>query len=290
MIGKEGNAMKDIVVKKDDTLLNYLLNIELPYSKSKIRSLLKHYCISVNGVTTTQFDTVVKKNDKITLIEYNPKLDTPLDIIYEDRDLLVINKPNGLLSVPTENQNEISAYHYAKDYVKRGIYVIHRLDKFTSGVLIFAKNEKTQRFYRDDWQKKAPERAYIAMVEGTLDQKEGTIESFLSETKSLHVFSSVSGKEAITHYQTIKSNDRYSALLVHLETGRRNQIRVHMSDLKHPIVGDSKYGAKTNPIKRLALHAYRVKVMSPNSKKVHAFVAPIPNTFHRIVDLKDFRG
>ena len=280
---------KEHIIKERDTLLNYLLNAELPYSKSKIRSLLKHHCVAINGVTTTQFDAPLLPKDVVTLVEYNPKLDTPLNIIYEDKNILVINKPNALLSVPTENQKEISAFDYVKDYLNHPVYVIHRLDKFTSGVLIFAKNVKTQAYYRDDWQKKAPDRSYIAIVEGKVTEKSGTIQSYLQESKSLFVFSSDTGKEAISHFETIRTNDRYSALLVSLETGRRNQIRVHMADLKHPIAGDSKYGAKTNPIKRLALHAYRVKVKDPINHKLMTFIAPIPQSFNQMIGLGDYR-
>lgn len=280
---------KDLKINKEDTLLNYLINADLPYSKGKIRSLLKHFCISINGVTTTQFDAPLKPNDIVTVIEYNPNLDTPLDILFEDKNLLVINKPNALLSVPTENQNEISAQDYAKDYLRQPVYVVHRIDKFTSGILIFAKNARTQAYYRDDWQAKAPDRHYVAIVEGIPKEEKGTIHSFFQETKSLHVFSSTEGKEAITHYETIKTTPKNAALLVKLETGRRNQIRVHMNDIGHPVVGDSKYGAKTNPIKRLALHSYRVTIKHPVTKKFVTFIAPLPNQFNRIVDIKDFR-
>lgn len=279
--------MKKIIVKENGTLLNYLYNADLPYSKSKLKSLLKHRCISINGRTTTQFNDAVDVNDEITILEYNPKLDTPLDIIYEDQNILVINKPNGLLSVPTERQNELSALDYVKDYIKGSVYVIHRLDKFTSGIMIFAKNPQTKNFFQKDWQKKAPERQYVAIVEGRIEKEKDTISSYLKESKDLYMYSSDEGKYAVTHYEMIASNSKYSALLVKLETGRRNQIRVHMADIKHPIVGDSKYGSTTNPIRRLALHAYRVTIKNPVNNRAMTFTAKVPQDFTRLVSLSN---
>lgn len=273
-------------VEKEDTLLNYLYNADLPYSRSKIKSLLKHNCVSINSEATTQFDDPVEKGDTIVVIPHNRSLDTPLNIIYEDNHLLVIDKPYGLLTIATDKNEDITAYKLASAYVKKEkstnkIFVVHRLDRDTSGVLMFAKNQKTQSEFQKNWNQNVKDRNYIAIVEGNIKKEEGTITSYLKENKTTHMYSSDEGLKAITHYKVIRQMKENSVVSIRLDTGRKNQIRVHMLEMGHPIVGDRKYNAKTNPLKRMGLHAYRLKIENPITEKVYDFKAPLPRNFIR---------
>ena len=279
--------MKKVLnVEKEDTLLNYLYNADLPYSRSKIKSLLKHNCVSINSEATTQFDEPVYKGDVIVVLPHNRSLDTPLNILYEDKNILVIDKPYGLLTIATEKNEDITAYKLASAYMKKEnsknrIFVVHRLDRDTSGVLLFAKNQRVQEMLQKNWNENVLDRNYIAIVEGNIKEEEGRIESFLQENKTTHMYSSDTGLKAITNYKVIRQMKDNSVVSLRLETGRKNQIRVHMLDLGHPIIGDKKYNAKTNPLKRMGLHAYRLKINSPLDNKVYEFKAPLPRNFVR---------
>lgn len=283
---------REIIVKKEDQLLNYLLNEDLPYSRSKIKSLLKHNCISINSEQTSQFDEPVQKGDIITILPHNTSLDTPLKIIYEDKDLLVIDKPYGMLTIATDKNEPLTAYRLASEYVKKQnslnkIFVVHRLDRDTSGVLMFAKNERTQKQFQDGWNQNVIDRNYIAIVEGVVNKEEDTIKSFLQENKTTHMYSSSTGLEAITHYKVIRRMKENTVVSVRLDTGRKNQIRVHMLDIGHPIVGDRKYNAKTNPLKRMGLHAYRLAIKNPVTEKEFNFEAELPRNFVRFTKVTE---
>ncbi|MBQ9833945.1 MAG: RluA family pseudouridine synthase [Bacilli bacterium] len=204
-----------------------------------------------------------------------------LDIIYEDKELLVVNKPTKKLTIATEKNKYNTLYHEAREYVKKQnpknkIFIVHRLDEQTSGIVLFAKNEKLKYLLQKNWQKY--DREYIALVEGKLIGK-GTVKSYLKESKTLQVYStndSKLGKLAITNYESIQSNKNYSLVKINIETGRKNQIRVHLSDLGHPIVGDKKYNAKTNILNRLGLHANKLEIIHPLTKKKLIFEAKLP--------------
>ena len=277
---------RELKVEKEDTLLEFLYNADLPYSRSKIKSLLKHECVSINAETTTQFDDPLSKGDIVVIVPHNRSLDTPLKIVYEDRDILVIDKPYGLLTVATRKNEDITAYKLASAYVKKEnsknrIFVVHRLDRDTSGVLMFAKNQTVQKAFQDNWNENVMDRNYIAIVEGKMREKEGTIESYLQENITTHMYSSDTGLHAVTHFKVIREMKENTVVSIRIDTGRKNQIRVHMSDLKHPIIGDRKYNASTNPLKRMGLHAYRLKVKNPMTNKVYSFTAPLPRNFVR---------
>lgn len=277
----------NIPVTKDDELLNYLFQQELHYSRSKLKSLLKHECISIDHEVTTQFNDPVSVGQVIRIVEHNKSLDTSLKVIYEDADILVIDKPYGLLTIATNKDEDMTAYRLASAYVKtqnqkNKIFVVHRLDKDTSGVLLFAKSERAKKAYQADWNKLVSDRTYVAVVEGTMTKESGTVESFLQENKTTHMYSTHTGLHAITHFKVIKASTDNSILKVNIDTGRKNQIRVHLADLKHPIIGDKKYGATTNPIKRLGLHAYRITLTNPINKKEMSFVAALPPKLRKI--------
>lgn len=274
-------------VDRNGELLDFILSADLPYGRSKIKSLLKHGCISIDNEATTQFNDPIKPGQTITIVEHNQQLDTNLEIIYEDSEILVINKPYKLLTVATNKNEELTAYRLASDYVKtqdskNRIFVVHRLDQDTSGVMMFAKNEKVKRMYQDNWNDAVDDRTYIALVTGRVAKDKDTIRSFLRENKTTHMYSTHTGQEAITHYEVIKKTDNFSLLKVNLDTGRKNQIRVHMHDIGHPILGDKKYGSTENPMKRLGLHAYRLTLIHPKTKKRMNFIAPMPPKFERL--------
>lgn len=216
-----------------------------------------------------------------------------LDIIYEDKELLVINKPSGLLTISTSKENSKTLFRKASDYVKKSnpkakIFIINRLDKDTSGIVLFAKNQDIKYMYQNRWDQLST-RNYIAVVKGNLEKKKASIKSYLKETKTLLVYSSddkKNGKLAITNYNVIKENKNYSMLNIEIKTGRKNQIRVHLNDINHPILGDKKYGNIKSPINRLMLHANKLTIINPKNNKKMEFVSDIPKKFD-ILFLKD---
>lgn len=207
-----------------------------------------------------------------------------LDIIFEDKEILVINKPSKKLTIATTKEQTRTLYHEAREYVKKQnpknkIFIVHRLDKDTSGVILFAKNERLKKLFQDNWDFLCQKREYLAIVEGKPNKKKDIIKSYLTESKTLQVFSTPDpkkGKLAITEYEVLKSNKSYSLVKINIKTGRKNQIRVHMSDINTPIVGDKKYKSKTNPINRLGLHASILEIKHPITKKVMKFEAKVP--------------
>jgi len=215
-----------------------------------------------------------------------------LSILYEDHDILVVDKMNGLLTVSTARVKENTAYYLLNDYVRRGvqksrnrIFIVHRLDRDTSGVLVFAKNEKAKRYLQDEWPKF--KKKYSAVVHGRLPDKEGVITSYLAEN-SIHKMYSVAdpkrGKLAKTGYKVLKESKKYSLLEVELLTGRKNQIRVHFSEKNCPVAGDKIYGKKEKGIKRLTLHAASISILHPLTKKMMTFQAQVPDYFESLVN------
>ena len=220
--------------------------------------------------------------------EFNNRL---LKIVYEDAYIIVVEKMQGLLSVNTERQKERTAYTILNEYVQRSgrqfrVFIVHRLDRDTSGLMMFAKDEKTQRTLRDNWHEIVTDRRYVAVVEGSMEKDYDTVVSWLTD-KTLYVSSSEyddGGSKSITHYKTIKRANGYSLLELDLETGRKNQIRVHMQDLGHPIIGDGRYGREDapNPIGRLALHAFKLCFYHPVTGDLMEFETPYPAEFKKL--------
>jgi 23S rRNA pseudouridine1911/1915/1917 synthase len=280
----------EMIVSNEDTLLNYLLTNIKNKSKNNIKTLLKNNNIFVNNKSTTKYDYPLKKGDIIEIrysVEVNDR--TKIDIIYEDDDIIVINKPAGLLSIATDNEKEMTAYSLVSSYLKNRnknskVFIIHRIDKDTSGVLMLSKKESIKDIFQDNWNDIVKKRGYIAVVEGKIT-KDGTVKSWLKETKTNLVYSSNregDGKEAITNYHVIKSNDNYSLLEVDIKTGRKNQIRVHMKDINHSIIGDKKYGSTIDPLKRLGLHANVLELIHPLTKKTLHFETQVPSNFYKL--------
>lgn len=210
-----------------------------------------------------------------------------LDIIYEDKKIIVINKPAGLLTVSTIKEKERTLFHEVFDYVKKSnpkskVFIVNRLDKDTSGIVVFAKDQSIKYAYQNNWDKLAVIRRYVAVVCGKVKQVKGTIRSYLKESKTLMVYSTndkKAGKLAVTNYKVIKENDNYTMLDVDIRTGRKNQIRVHLKDIGHLIVGDKKYGTSNKNFRRLFLHAYYLVLINPKTKKKMEFYCKVPVIF-----------
>jgi len=288
-------------VNRSDELLEFLLK-KMNTSRNNVKNLLSHHMVLVNGSPVSQYNLMLAKDDEVKITK-KPQLSMPrvkndsknkkdkpkrvyLDIIYEDDDFIAINKPNGLLSVESDKEREC-AFSYVLEYMqendpKSRPFVLHRIDKETSGVLVFAKNVKIHSMLKLNWNEYIKTREYFAMVEGTLKEKEGRITSYLKENQNNLVYSTQdpSGALAVTDYKVKKENGQYSLLSVFIYTGRKNQIRVHMHDIGNPIVGDDKYGCTKNPLKRLGLHASRLEFLHPITKELISIKAPVPNIFY----------
>lgn len=284
------NTHGEWIVHAPNELLKFLFEQMPSRSRNSIKGILSRGQVSINAKVSTQYNAPLKEGDTVKIQARVASDDVKLkglSIMYEDNDLLVIEKDAGLLSVGTKKERHNTAYRQLTDYVKsihphNRIFVVHRLDRETSGVMIFAKNEHTQQTLQNSWQETMKERSYVALVEGVV-KKDGTEVSWLNENKAFYVYSSKrpdDGHKAITHYQVLKNNRKFSLLSVQLETGRKNQIRVHMQDLGHPVVGDKKYGATTNSLGRLGLHAHKLVFTHPTTKKLVTFTAPIPKIFN----------
>jgi 23S rRNA pseudouridine1911/1915/1917 synthase len=264
-------AKPDIIfAAAEDAPLLELVRRSLPeLPRGKAKSFLEHGQISVEGAVTTRYDHPVRRGQTVAICKYAIKAPSSgLEILYEDEALLAVNKPAGLLSVATDTEKEKTAFRLLKDQLGRRIYVVHRLDKDTSGVLLFAKSTEIRYNLQSQWEN-TPRREYLAICQGVFGEKKGRIETTLSETASRMVFSSRfgEGKLAVTEYEVLKENAAYSLLRVLLKTGRKNQIRVHMKELGHPVVGDKKYGASCDPLGRLGLHASVLEIIHPVAKK-----------------------
>ena len=278
------------IVDSKINLVDAIFNFKKDLSKKSIKNFIKNKMVMVNGNVITNSSFLLDKEDLVEICYEKrviPKYD--LDILYEDEYLIAINKPCGLLSISNDKEKDITAYRMVSDYVKSNnkknfIFVVHRLDQETSGVLLFCKNEKIRDRMQENWNTVVKKRGYIALVDGKMNGN-GTIRSFLMEDRRQFVYSSKSGqgKEAITHYEVIKNNNNYSMLQVFIDTGRRNQIRVHLSEHGFPIVGDKKYRCKSNPIKRLCLHANMLEFIHPVSKKLISIKCDVPEEFRKLI-------
>lgn len=285
------------VSDKDSPLLELLLEKINDRSKTKVREMLKSGRVVANGIATSAFDFPVKRGMEIRILP-RPKLmregginNSQVDILYEDYDVIVINKKEGLLSVGTDGDKENTAYHIVNMHVKKQgrnhhIYVVHRLDRKTSGVMMFAKSMASRDILRNNWSDMVTERSYFAVVEGVPQYRRDSIKSYLTEDKMLKIHSSFinnGGQLAVTNYEVLQNNDEFSLVKCSLDTGRKNQIRVQMSAIGHPVAGDAKYDAKTNPLKRVCLHAATLQFKHPKSGKLMKFEVPVPNGFFKVV-------
>lgn len=282
-------------VDSDCILLDFLMATLTDKSRTTIKSYLSHRQVAVNDMPTTQFNTPLHRGDRVTInftTGYKIFRHRRLRIIFEDEYLVVIDKGYGLLSMATKNEKTETAYRIMSNYVKTNdpeghIFIVHRLDRDTSGVMIFAKRQRVQEILQRNWNDAVMERKYMAVVEGALTPEAGEVRSYLKENAAMQVYSTQNpddrGQLAVTRYKTVASNGRFSLVEVQLETGRKNQIRVHMHDLGHPIIGDRKYGSECNPIGRVALHAASLRFKHPITGQMLHFESNIPEKFGYIV-------
>ena len=289
---KNINEYAHYEVHEDDTLLNYLLN-NLKESRSKIKATLQGRGIKVNGKVVTQFDFPLTKGTKIDVSKTkrnNDKLKSRyVKIVYEDQYLVVIEKNIGILSMAAGHRS-LNVKAVLDDYFKKTrqrctAHVVHRLDRDTSGLMIYAKDMETEQILERNWHDIVFDRRYVAVLSGEMEEDEGTIENWLKDNKAYVTYSSPvdnGGKYAITHFLTLDRTTEHSLVEFKLETGRKNQIRVHSADMGHPVCGDIKYGNGDDPIHRLCLHAYMLCFYHPVTRQPMEFQTMIPAQFRHI--------
>ena len=285
--------IREFKVYREAKLLEFLYEKLAPQSKKNIKRILANHQVSVGGAPVTQFDYAIYPEDVVVVsknrIQKHERKDLP--IIYEDDELIVINKPAGLLSVATEKEKGRTAYRLVTDYVahknkKDRIFVVHRLDEDTSGVLVFAKNFQIREALQNNWQEIVLKRGYYAIVEGKMERKEATLKDYLDQNSFQLVYvtkNKEKGKLAITSYKEISFKNPYSLLDVDISSGRKNQIRVQLGHRGHHVIGDDKYGEPADPLKRLGLHAYELKFKHPVTGKIYDFVTPMPDSFKGLI-------
>ena len=283
---------QQFTVREATTLLPFLQEQHPGKSRNYVKGLLTRGQVQVNGKKVTHHAAPLRPGQTVSLQAGPPPAGAalPFPVLFEDEELLVIDKPAGLLSIAAEGEIERTAYHLVTDYVKAGhpggrVFVVHRLDRETSGVLLFAKTPEMKRLLQDQWEELVTLRGYWAVVEGQPEPPEGQMVSWLRQTKTLLVYSGRGpgdGKKAVTNYKTLQSDGTYSLLELSLETGRKNQIRVHMKDLGTPVAGDKKYGARSNPLGRVGLHAGSLALKHPRTGALLELSSKLPGGFRRI--------
>lgn len=274
-------------------LMDFLGSILPDAKRGDIKRWLKYGHVMVNGNVAKAFDFPVDPGIAVEINFSRPFVSfhhPRLELVYEDDDIIVVNKGYGLLSVGTgapasgkQGKPQETAYNILKDYVKQKnplnkIFVVHRLDRHTSGLMMFAKSPEMQEAMQHNWNNMVISRKYVALVEGNVEKNEGEIRSFLEENSAFKVYSNreQTGKQAITRFKVLKRNRSTTLVEFELDTGRKNQIRVHASDMGHPIVGDHKYGGHTSRLHRLALHAQTLRFAHPRTRRDMHFTSPIP--------------
>lgn len=286
---------QSFVVRQSCELMSFLIEKKVRMSKNAIQSVLKHRLITVNGKWTSQHNHQLKAGDKVAVMKVdqskkNKKLQG-INILYEDESLLIVSKDAGILSVATDKEKQRTAYAILNKYVQRKsnderIFVTHRMDREASGIMLFAKDMEIQRKLQLNWDTLVVEYNTYAVIEGLMPNRSGSIRSWLTENKNFHVFSSPidnGGHEAISHYKTLKDNTRYSLIEIKQETKLKHQVRAQLQQLQRPIVGDKKYGAKTNPIKRIAVHFGKIKMRHPATNRMLEIESPIPTSILQLV-------
>jgi 23S rRNA pseudouridine1911/1915/1917 synthase len=283
-------------VAADAVLIEFLMEKMHGISRNRAKALISNRVVLVNNAITTYPLTELKAGQVVQLDRSKHKKSfhsKELDIVYEDPYLLIVDKHAGLLSM-SNNSRQQTVQTVLNRYLEKGggrctSHLVHRLDRDTSGLMVYAKDIQTQQSFINGWQQLVTDRRYIALVEGELKNQRGRIESWLTEDKRFITHSSPvdnGGKFAVTHYNVLNSSNGYSLVECELETGRKNQIRVHMADLGHPVVGDHKYGSDKDPMRRLGLHAYMLCFTHPVTGKHMRFETPVPALFEKCLDVK----
>ncbi len=281
-------------VAAESRLLELLIASMPQRNRTSIKNLLKHNQIAVNGIPQRQFDFPLAAGDEVAVNltrEFRVFTNRRVKLVYEDEDILVIEKGYGLLSMGTDTVKDGTAYSIMREYVKwqnprNKLFIVHRLDRDTSGLMMLARTPQAKDAMQHNWNNMVISRKYVAVVEGIVEKDEGVVRSYLAENSQFEVYSTDNpgeGQLAVTRYKVIKRGFRHTMLEVELDTGRKNQIRVHMKDLGHPIAGDRKYGAGSTIIHRLALHALTLRFVHPVTRRDMNFSTQIPGSFWKLV-------
>ena len=286
----------ELPVREESTLLDFLLK-QMGISRNRAKDLLSGRAVSVDRKLTTRHDTPLRVGEVVRVSRHRQStmlLNKYVKIVYEDKNIVVIEKSEGILSMASSPKQycikKVLDEYFEKRHFKCTAHVVHRLDRETSGLMIYAKDIETAKILEDNWHEMVYDRRYIALLCGSMKQEGGTVQSWLRESKSLVTYSSPTdngGKFAVTHYHRLKSNDDFSLVEMKLETGRKNQIRVHMADLGYPVAGDQKYGNGRDPIHRLALHAFRLNFIHPITHEEMQFETPIPKEFLKFFNTEE---
>jgi 23S rRNA pseudouridine1911/1915/1917 synthase len=278
------------------TLLDALAELFPDSSRTTLRQMLQSGRVRVGGEVEKDAKRLVEAGEVIDVGRKSVQRALPegLALLHEDDDVMVVLKSNGLLTVATERERESTAQAYLNVYLKQKggerIHVVHRLDRETSGVLVFAKNFDAREALKEQFAAHTVDRMYVAIVEGTLDPPRGTFRSNLIERRDLKMQSVAAhpdAKHAVTHYRTIAEHGGYSMLEITLETGRKNQIRTHLAEAGHPVIGDRMYGSEVNPISRLGLHAKLLGFDHPTTGKRLSFTVPVPKAFRDLLKFSE---
>lgn len=280
------------MVKENCELMIFLMTKMSGISRTKVKNMLSNGLVWVDDEVVSQYNFMLQPGMQVRIGKKEEKRKFTskwMRIVFEDKYIVVVEKREGIVTnSPTD---EVSIQRVLNNYFeftrqRCRAHTVHRLDKHTSGLLIFAKDKKISFMFEKNWKDIISDRRYVAVVEGFMEKEYGTVESYLKDNRMFVSYSSDiddGGKHAITHYKTLKRKPDFSLVELRLETGRKNQIRVHMHDLKHPIVGDEKYGSTSDPIKRVALHAYKLSFTHPMTNEELSFETPIPTNFMQLL-------
>ncbi len=288
-------VLQDLKAAQPCELLDFLIEKQVRKSRNAIKSLLAHKQIKVNGRIATQYNLELKAGDKVSVMKFDQsrkeKKLKGMKIVFEDKDLIVIDKESGLLSVSTDKEKTNTAYSILNEYVKKKdknsrVFVVQRLDREVSGLLLFVRSAELQDIFQKNWDNLVKVNTYTGVVEGKPSPAKGTVKSWLTENKNFVMMSSTfdnGGLESVTDYKTVKSTGRYSLMDFNLKTRRKNQLRVQMQSIGHPIAGDKKYGAKTNPAKRIALHVRELALKHPTTGNLLELKSTVPKAIQQLM-------
>ena len=294
MTGQQYAASKynEYQVNQPMLLMDFLRKQLDGISENKLKDILKGRGIAVDRKTVTQYNYELQPGNIVRVSKHRRKTELEnkwIQIVYEDKDIIVVNKQAGILSMAATAKQfcvkTILDEYFEKRHFKCHAHVVHRLDRETSGLMVYAKSIEAAQILQSDWKGFCFDRRYVAVLHGRMENEGGTVESWLKDNKAFITYSSPEdngGKYAVTHYHTLQATNRYSLVEMRLETGRKNQIRVHMADLGHPIVGDRRYGAAPSPIHRLCLHAATLRFVHPVTRRDMNFTSPLPAGFNRL--------
>lgn len=293
--GPATDNVAKLTIREDSTLLAAAAALLPDHKPTKLKSMLRHNQLAVNGVPSTQFDQPVTAGDQLWVnfdrsfqVFSHPRI----KLVYEDNDIIVVDKGYGVLSTAAGKPSDDTVYNIMKKYArgfsdKANVYVVHRLDRDTSGLMLLTRTKQARDKLISNWNNMVIDRRYIAIVEGKVEQKEGTVKSFLAENPDTFEMYSTDDKKlgrlAVTRYRVVKQGSRFAMVELEIKTGRKNQIRVHMHDLGNPVSGDRKYGGHPSPINRIALHATTLTIVHPITGKAITFTSPAPDNFNTMI-------